>query len=238
MTSEKPKEWSMWLPLAEWWYNTHFYTSIQKTPYEIVYGQPPPVHLPYLAGDSATATATVDRSLQNREEMISTLKFHLTTAHYRMKIQSDRHRSERSFEIGEWVLLKLQAYRQNSVQNRSNKKLSPRYFGPFRIIEKAGKVAYELFLPASAQIHDVIHVSQLKKFHGALPVASHIPDWLHNHNVSVDFQPKTVLARRFVKQQNKAEVQYLVHWEGFTEQEASWEDALSFEEKFPNFVIQ
>ena len=110
MTSEKPKEWCRWLSLAEWRYNTHFHSSIQKTPYEVVYVQPPPVHLPYLAGDSSIAT--IDRSLQSREKMIKFLKFHLTRAQHRMKLQSDSHGSERSFEAGEWVLLKLQPYIQ------------------------------------------------------------------------------------------------------------------------------
>ena len=48
MTGDAPSEWSQWLPLAEWWYNTHFHTVIQLTPYEVVYSQPPPLHLPYL----------------------------------------------------------------------------------------------------------------------------------------------------------------------------------------------
>ena len=142
------------------------------------------MHYPYLVGDSSIAG--IGRSLQSREEMIKSLKFHLTRAQHRMKLQSDSHRSERSFEAGEWVLLKLQPYRHQSVQVRSNFKLSPRYFGPFKIIHKVGKMAYKLSLPANAQIHDVIHVSQLKKFLGSLPVASHIPDWLHNHNVSME----------------------------------------------------
>lgn len=46
--SESPKDRSMWLPLAEWWYNTNYHTSIQATPYEVVYNQPPPLYLPYL----------------------------------------------------------------------------------------------------------------------------------------------------------------------------------------------
>ena len=99
-------------------------------------------------------------------------------------------------------------------------------------------MAYKLSLPTNAQIHNVIHVSQLKKSHETLPVASHIPDWLHNHNVSVEIQPQTVLETKVVRHQNKAVVQYLVQWEGFTAQEASWEYAICFEEKFPHFVIQ
>lgn len=49
MTSDKPHMWSKWLPLAEYWYNTNFHSATQSTPYEIVYGQPPPVYLPYQA---------------------------------------------------------------------------------------------------------------------------------------------------------------------------------------------
>ena len=75
MTGECPREWSQWLPLAEWWYNTSYHSAIHTTPYEAVYRQPHPVHLPYLAGESLVAT--VDRSLQAREVAIKMLKFYL-----------------------------------------------------------------------------------------------------------------------------------------------------------------
>ena len=92
--------------MAELWYNTYFHSCIQKTPNEIIYCQPSPVHLPYLAGDSVIAV--VDRSLVQRENMITTLKFHLRRAHQRIKLEVDTQRTEREFEIGDWVLLKLQ----------------------------------------------------------------------------------------------------------------------------------
>lgn len=78
MCGENSKEWSLWLPLAEWWYNTHFHSSLQLTPYEVVYNQPPPLHLPYLAGESMVEV--VDRCLLKREMMINTLKYHLSRA--------------------------------------------------------------------------------------------------------------------------------------------------------------
>lgn len=68
MCCEDASSWSQWLPLAEWWYNTNFHSSIQTTPYEVVYGQPPPLHLPYLPGESTNLT--VDRTLSAREEAI------------------------------------------------------------------------------------------------------------------------------------------------------------------------
>lgn len=93
--ADAPQTWSKWLPLAEWWYNTTFHSAIKCTPFEIVYGQPPPVHLPYLPGESSSVV--VDRSLQKREELITMLKFHLLRAHNRMKQYADSHRSQREF---------------------------------------------------------------------------------------------------------------------------------------------
>ena len=75
MTSDNPKRWGQFLPLAEWWYNTNYHISAQQTPFEILYGYPPPLYLPYIPGDSRNAT--VDSMLMGREEVIRILKFHL-----------------------------------------------------------------------------------------------------------------------------------------------------------------
>ena len=100
MVLDSPWNWSCWLPLAEWWYNTNFHSSAQLTPFEIVYNQPPPVHMPYLPGET---NVVVDRSLKKREEMIRILKLNLANAQNRMKQYADHHRSDRSFSIGDWV---------------------------------------------------------------------------------------------------------------------------------------
>lgn len=202
MTSEHPKEWHAWLPLAQWWYNTHFYSATQMTPYEVVYGQSPPLYLPYLPGESKIDE--VDRSLQRREEMMAMLKFHLGKAQARMKHQADKHRSERSFRLEERVWLKLQPYRQQSVQQRSNQKISHKYYGPYQIQATIVKVAYKLKLPPTTRIHDVFHVSQLKAFHGNLPIATHIPQWFHGQDASTVLRPQVLLDRRVVKVHNQA----------------------------------
>ena len=61
MCTDTPREWARWLALAEYWYNTTYHSATDVTPYEVVYGQPPPTHTPYLAG--STAVDSVDRSL-------------------------------------------------------------------------------------------------------------------------------------------------------------------------------
>lgn len=90
-----------------------------------------------------------------------------------MKMHADKNKVERSFEVGDWVYVKLQPHIQRSVQRRSNHKLSYKFFGPYLILQKIGQVAYKLQLPATSQIHLVIHVSQLKK---ALPPQASLSD--------------------------------------------------------------
>ena len=90
----------------------------------------------------------------------------LARAQQRMQHQADKHRQERTFAVGDWIYVKLHPHIQHSVQRRSNHKLSYKYFGPYLILQTIGKVAYKVQLPATSQIHPVLHVSQLKK---ALP---------------------------------------------------------------------
>lgn len=99
MSSQIPSEWCKWLPVAEWWYNTTYHSASHLTPYEVVYNQPSPIHIPYLPGESSVDT--VDRSLQKWEAMISLLKFHLRRAQNRTKQLADTDQREASpHEIG------------------------------------------------------------------------------------------------------------------------------------------
>lgn len=68
-----------------------------------------------------------------------------------MKLQADRNIVAIEFEVGDWVLVKLQPYRQFTVAHRLNNKLAQRYFSPLKIKKKLSAVAYQLELPKAVE---------------------------------------------------------------------------------------
>ena len=74
--------------------------------------------------------------LVDRDEALRQLKHHLLQAQQQMKKYADKKRRDVSFEVGEWVFLKLRPRRQQTVARRINQKLAPRYFGPYPILER------------------------------------------------------------------------------------------------------
>jgi hypothetical protein len=115
--------------------------------------------------------------LQGRELVSTMIRQHLLRAQARMKQQADKEKAEISFEMGDQILLKLQSYVHSSLARRVHQKLAFKYFGPYRIVDRIGAVAYRLALPPSNAIHLVFHVSQLKKFiSDNTQVSTQLPD--------------------------------------------------------------
>lgn len=190
--------------------------TTKKTPFEIVYGRPPPCLLSYVAGTARNEA--VEKELIARDEVLKELHENILLAQSRMKLYADRKRKERSFEVGEWVYLRLQPYRHSSVALHQNLKLSPRFFGPFQIIQKVGEVAYKLNLPETSKIHLLFHVSNLKlALGGNDQQGTSLPEMDGSSGV-VGPLPQAILDRR--TQRNKEEV--LIHWQGLSPAKATW----------------
>ncbi|KAM1291076.1 hypothetical protein ACFX2H_018035 [Malus domestica] len=192
----QPKKWVQWLPWAEWCFNTSFHTSSKHTPFEIVYGYPPPQVIPYEMG--TTKMETVEQELMNRDKVLSILKNNLVVAQKRMKQYTDKKRTERYFEVGDLVYLKLIPYHLQALSPHSYHKLQPRYYGPYEILEKIGPVAYKLKLPPETRIHLVFHVCCLKGQLGPTNIPqTELPQVTDDgliHNI-----PQAILARRMYK---------------------------------------
>ena len=104
-TSDRPTKWAEWLPFVEFWFNSNYHTSLKLSPFEALYGFPPPKLQSYIPG--TTRVDALDSILSQREEVLSILTGHLHVAQERMKSQADKHRQDRSFVVGDWVYLRL-----------------------------------------------------------------------------------------------------------------------------------
>ena len=141
--------------MAEYWYNTSLHSALGRSSFEVLYRYTPK-HFGLSAVD-ASNIPELDEWLQERQLMSKVVQLHLQRARDRMKRHTDKHRSERSFNVEDSLYLKLQPCIQSSVAIRSNNKLSFQFFGPFQIVERVGTVAYRLQLPEGSAIHPVFH---------------------------------------------------------------------------------
>ncbi|GJZ77356.1 hypothetical protein Tco_0642028 [Tanacetum coccineum] len=101
--------------------------------------------------------------VQETTDKIVQIKERLKTARDRQKSYADNRRKSLEFSVGDKVLLKVSPWK-GVVCFVKRSKLSPRYMGPFEVVERVGPVAYRLRLPQElVGIHDTFHVSNLKK---------------------------------------------------------------------------
>ena len=123
-------------------------------------------------------------------------------------------RTKRSFELGDMVYLRFQPYRLSSLKNNGSEKLQPRSYGPYRITRRIGEVAYKLDLPHNNRIHNVFHVSCLKKAIGqhVVPSIGLPPLDVEGKLVLV---PTEVIEVRERKLHSKSIKEYLIRWKIF-----------------------
>lgn len=95
----------------------------------------------------------------------------LKAAQDRQKSYADKKHRDVNFNVGDKVFLKVSPWK-GIMRFGKKGKLSPRYIGPYEVIDKVEMLAYRLALPPElAQIHNVFHVSVLRKY---VPDSSHI----------------------------------------------------------------
>jgi len=156
------------------------------------------------------------------------LRRKLRKAQGRMKATTDKHRRDQEFEVGNWVLVKLRPHRQTSVTGSAYSKLAKRYYGPFQIIARMGKVAYKLLLSDHSRIQPIFHVSLLKPYVASTNssvVAELPPGAIDNHPV---ITPLDILASKIIPSETGPKRMVLVQWAGLTPEDTSWEEWSEF----------
>ena len=213
--------WEDSLPCAEFSYNNSYQESLKMSPFEALYGRRcrTPLNWPE-TGDSRIFGPEV---LKEAETKVKLIRDRLKTAQSRQKSYYDQKHRQISFEPNEYVYLGVSPMR--GLQRFKVKgKLTPRFVGPFRIIARRGKVAYQLELPSElSDVHDVFHVSPLRR-------CVRNPDKQVQHQ-DLHLQPDLTYKERPIKILEESERRnrqsvikfYKVQWSNHTEEEATWE---------------
>ena len=141
-------------------------------PYEALYGRPCRSPICWMeVGERSTRGPDLIRDTFKKVDLIQK---RLLMAQSQQKSYADRRRRPLEFEAGNHVFLKVMPKR-GVVDFSKQGKLSPRYIGPFEILERVCTVAYRLVLPSSLSgVREVFHISMLRKY---TPNSTHVVDW-------------------------------------------------------------
>ncbi|XP_052189880.1 uncharacterized protein LOC127799697 [Diospyros lotus] len=154
--------WDDHLSLVEFAYNNSFQASIGMAPFEALYGRP--CRSPLCWTETGERALLGPELVEQTTEKIQLIRARMKAAQDRQKSYADRRRRDLEFDVGDHVFLRVMPMRGVRRFGVSGK-LSPRYVGPFEILERVGSLAYRLALPPQlAHVHDVFHVSMLRKY--------------------------------------------------------------------------
>ena len=141
------------------------------------------------------------------------------------------------FEVGDHVFLKISP-RRGLMRFGKSGKLSPRFIGPFEILERIGEVVYRLALPLQLSgVHDIFHVSMLQKYELD---PSHVLDWTNlevDEDASYEERPVWVLDRRDQVLRGKTIPLVKVLWKHHGVEEATWERKADVRERYPDLFV-
>ena len=158
----------------------------------------------------------------------------LVAAQNRQRKYADQNIRDMEFTTGDLVLLKVSPWK-GVMRFGKQGKLSPRFIGPFEILKRVGKVAYELALPPNLQhIHNVFHVSVLRKYN---PDTSHVIEYEKveiQPNLSYVKQPIEIIDRKEQILRNKTIPLVRVLWRNKKVEESTWELESKMQKKYPH----
>jgi hypothetical protein len=161
------------------------------------------------------------------------IRENLRVAQSRQKSYADKRRRDLSFEVGDFIYLKVSPMR-GTCRFKVNGKLAPRYVGPFKIIDHKGEVTYQLELPPQlSEVHDVFHISQLKKCLWVLEEQLPMEYLDFGGDLTYSERPIKILDSAERVTRSKVMKMCKVQWSHHTEDEATWEHEEELRADYP-----
>ncbi|KAA0052195.1 pol protein [Cucumis melo var. makuwa] len=210
---------------------TDFQATIGMTPFEALYGKYCRSHVCW--NEVGEQRLMGFELVQSTNEAIQKIRSRMQTAQSRQKRYAHVRRKDLEFDVGDKMFLKV-APMKGVLRFERRGKLSPRFVGPFEIIERIGPVAYRLALsPSLSIVHDVFHVSMLRKY---MTDPSHVVDYEPleiDKNLSYSEKLVEVLAREVKMLRNREISLVKVLWWNHKAKEATWEREDGMRARYP-----
>src|SRR5712672_194281 len=203
------KDWAAWLPLAQYTRNSWPNASTKKTPYELILGYTPLAHQP--------VRDTTVPDIDTRMQLIKDAREQAQEALKQTQENMIKETRFKEFVIGQKVWLEG----KNIKRPYDSPKLSPKRYGPFRVVAKISSVAYKLQIPATWQIHDVFHASLLTPYRETVEHGENFleppPDIIEGEE---EWEVEQILGKRIFGRSKK--LQFLVRWKGYSPAHDQW----------------
>uniref|UniRef100_A0A0W0GF46 Reverse transcriptase-rnase h-integrase n=1 Tax=Moniliophthora roreri TaxID=221103 RepID=A0A0W0GF46_MONRR len=197
--SKHQDDWADWLPTAEFVLNSRVHTAHDKSPFEVVYGYRPDFTIP--AGRRMNKFLALEARLEGLKKIQEEAEAALWMGKEKMKeAYEEEKRKVHEFKVGDKVWLSA----KDIHIHPASRKLGPRQLGPYEVVEHIGDLDYCLKLPPAMKVHNQAPAPEAVEVEGE-----------EQHLV------EEVLDSRIYRKK----LQYLVRWEGYGEEEDSWEPA-------------
>lgn len=226
------QSWDKSLPYAEFSYNNSYQASLKMSPFEALYGRK--CRTPLFWDQTGERQVFGPEVIREAEEQVREIRKNLQVAQSRQKSYADTRRRELTFEVGDFVYLKVSPVR-GLRRFKVKGKLAPRYIGPFQIQRRIGEVAYQLELPPQlSDVHNVFHVSQLKKCLRVPEEQIPMDELDVNEDMTYEEYPVKILETRVRITRNQRIPMCRVQWKHHSESEATWEREEDLKAEFPH----
>jgi hypothetical protein len=201
-------------------------------PFEALYGRR--CRTPLCWYESGESVILGPEIVQETTEKIRMIQEKMKASQSRQKSYHDKKRKDIEFQEGDHVFLRVTSTTGVGRALKS-KKLTSRFIGPYQILKRVGKMAYRIVLPPSlSNLHDVFHVSQLRKY---VPDPSHViesDDVQVRDNLTVEAMPLRIEGREVKKLRNKEIASVKVVWGGPAGENATWELESKMRSSYPD----
>jgi hypothetical protein len=201
--------WAALLPMAEYTHNSWKHEVMKVSPYKLLLGLEPQVNVKFLNDVVPTAVDrlyTLEEVRKEAQTWLETLQKSTDNCKPRQLMQEDN------------VWLKAK-----NLMVKGMRKLLPKWYGPFKVLERIGQVAYRLKLPDTMKIHDIFHIDLLTPYR---EMSSYSINYVRPPPVMEenDEEYKVEHIRDTRRHRRGRKLQYLVHWKGYPAADDSWVD--------------